>query len=282
MEDTKMSQLCITAVVNNWVEKPYLLAEHGLALYIEYEGKKFLFDTGSGETLLLNASNLGIDLTSLDGVIISHGHKEHTGGLSSLLAFNIKKLYAHPNIFEEKFSRDSKDLIRNVSAPVSHLLIEKSGVELCFNTKPVEIAPGMILSGEIPLDEESEEFIPPGAFYNWTPSGFKQEMILDEQALLIKTDKGWVIVCGCCHRGILATIKKAQQITASEKFYMLIGGFHLSDADHEFLQKFSHLLSQYFSVVVPMHCSSKKGFLTIYKIYGKQCISLFIGDTIEV
>ena len=277
-----MSDLSITIVVNSCLDKPYLLGEFGLSLYIEYGNKKFLFDTGAGETLLVNAANLNLNLPELDGVILSHGHREHTGGLSCLLPFKLKKIYAHPNIFEEKFARDADDFLRNVSCPVSTNTLKNNQVELCFNTDSYEIIPGLILSGEIPLTQGSEDYIPPAVFYNWTSTGLHEETLPDEQMLLINTKKGWVIVSGCGHRGIKAMLDKAKGLTGCKKFHMIIGGLHLLDANGELIKEYAKLLDQHFEKVIPLHCAGCKAIFAFASTLGEKFQLAFTGNVIEV
>ena len=78
----KNSELRITTLIENMPdEEGKLIAEHGLSLYIEFDGKRILFDTGQTGDFVKNAKYLGINLDSLDDIIISHGHYDHSGGV---------------------------------------------------------------------------------------------------------------------------------------------------------------------------------------------------------
>jgi len=93
-----------------------LIGEHGLSFYIEAGDRRILFDTGQDSALAHNAKVLGIDLSQLDSVVLSHGHYDHSGGLRSLLGCNPDfTLYAHPDVFGEKVKGADKKLkyIRN-------------------------------------------------------------------------------------------------------------------------------------------------------------------------
>lgn len=97
--------LRITVITENSVTRRNLLAEHGLSLLVETEGYKLLFDTGQGLAITPNIKALQVDLTQINAIALSHGHNDHTGGLQQALAFSgPKPIYAHPGIFDEKYS----------------------------------------------------------------------------------------------------------------------------------------------------------------------------------
>jgi len=121
MSSTLASVKVITLCENS-VNSRGLLGEHGLALLLESRDKKILFDTGPGLALLSNAKALRIELRDLDAVVLSHGHYDHTGGLKSLLEVDFQRplpVYAHPDIFEDKYRVDSRDSHRYIGVPWS-------------------------------------------------------------------------------------------------------------------------------------------------------------------
>lgn len=105
-----VGELEVKILADNLVNESGLMAEHGLSFWLNYEGNKFLFDTGQGLVLAHNADNLNVDLREITGVIISHGHDDHGGGVRTLLKQGINfTLYAHPEVFKQKYVRDEKD-----------------------------------------------------------------------------------------------------------------------------------------------------------------------------
>lgn len=95
----------LSILVNNYVTSSKLLAEHGLCFYIEAHGRRILFDTGQTSALIHNARVLEVDLASIETIVLSHGHYDHTGGLESLLKLNNgSKIFMHPLAFQEKYS----------------------------------------------------------------------------------------------------------------------------------------------------------------------------------
>jgi len=85
---------------------PGAVAEHGLSIFMETDRGNYLLDTGQGKTILNNARVLGLDLRTLKGIILSHHHFDHTGGLGPVLD-DLKgavDVYAHPGLFKESYS----------------------------------------------------------------------------------------------------------------------------------------------------------------------------------
>ena len=111
--------LRITALVENTAGARGLSAEHGLAMWIEADGRKVLFDTGQGLALPHNAEALEIDLQSVSDVVLSHGHYDHSGGLPGLVGkLQQANVWVHPAAFEAKFGRDPQGIGQPIRAPI--------------------------------------------------------------------------------------------------------------------------------------------------------------------
>ncbi|MGD8993364.1 MAG: MBL fold metallo-hydrolase, partial [Desulfobacterales bacterium] len=149
----------ITTLVENTVGiggSRKLIAEHGLAFLIETGTQRILFDTGQYLALENNARILGIDLATVDKVVLSHGHYDHSGGLKHLLACNSDfSLYAHPDVFARKMiERDNQ--YREIGMPVGKEVLVQKGVKLYLDTASLPITPHILTSGEIPLESKFE------------------------------------------------------------------------------------------------------------------------------
>ncbi|MFZ5647411.1 MAG: MBL fold metallo-hydrolase [Bacillota bacterium] len=143
-------ELTITVLSENTVGSTMgLTGEWGLSLLVETAGKKILFDTGERGNLVANAKALKIDLGSVDALVVSHGHYDHTGGMAAFLNLRGRlPVYAHPGLFALHHS--SPDNPRYIGIPFNRGELEKMGAEFILTKDPAEIFKGIWLSGEIP------------------------------------------------------------------------------------------------------------------------------------
>jgi 7,8-dihydropterin-6-yl-methyl-4-(beta-D-ribofuranosyl)aminobenzene 5'-phosphate synthase len=149
----------ITLVVENSVHRQGLAAEHGLSFHVQIGPYSILFDTGQTELVLSNAEALGIKLGTLDTVVLSHGHYDHTGGVPAILDAAPKaRAYAHPAAFENKYSKGPDGEPRFIGMSqrtaqairgVSHKLVQTPGWK--------EIVKGVYVTGEIPRETAYED-----------------------------------------------------------------------------------------------------------------------------
>ncbi|MGM0410413.1 MAG: MBL fold metallo-hydrolase, partial [Bacillota bacterium] len=139
------SKLKITILAENSVEKRNLIAEHGLSFYMNYKGKKYLFDTGQGLAIFQNSKEMNINLKKLDAVILSHGHDDHSGGLRKLLKINNKlKVISHTKTFLDKYKiEDGKKIFIGSD-------LKEDGIDNLVMTKgKMEIDRGLFVTGEV-------------------------------------------------------------------------------------------------------------------------------------
>ncbi len=253
---------------DNVLDSRYLLGEHGLSFYIEEEDKKILFDAGYSDIFLKNSLRLNIDLKALDLVVVSHGHRDHSWGLVSLVRFYNESrqfglsgpfptLIAHPNVFFTK----SKEAFPEVGSILSE---EKAGkhFDLQLTDEPVWITDKLVYLGEIPRknDFENQEAV----CSIEGPEGKEDDYILDDTALAYQSEKGLVIIAGCAHSGICNIIEYAKKVCETDKVVDIIGGFHLLDPEETQLDK----TVEYFEelnpeVVHACHCTDQPSKLAL-------------------
>ena len=155
----------------------------GLAFLIETGKQRILFDTGQYLALKNNARVLGKDLATIDMVVLSHGHYDHTGGLRHLLECNAAfSLYAHPDVFARKLIK-RKGQYRKVGIPVPKDALVKKGVALNLNTGPVALTPEIMTSGEIPLASAFETVAE--GFFVEKDGRMVPDTLADDQALIL-------------------------------------------------------------------------------------------------
>ena len=276
----------LTVLVEDSVNTPKqaLIAKHGLSFLIEGktdEHKFSLFmDTGpSSDVVLHNIDAMGVDLTKIDAIFLSHGHYDHTGGLIGLLKSTSKTIpvIAHPQIFNAKLKL--KPAVKFIGTPFRPTEVEAFGGVLLLARNPVIIAKGVITTGEI---ERVTPFEKVKDYWTINKERFAKDAMPDDQALIIEMDrKGLVIVSGCAHSGIINTIRQAQKVTGIKTIYAVLGGFHLTNADNKTLQStVEELIETNPEIVAPCHCTGPKAVLQMTSAFGDRCRPLRTGDVI--
>jgi 7,8-dihydropterin-6-yl-methyl-4-(beta-D-ribofuranosyl)aminobenzene 5'-phosphate synthase len=210
-----------------------VLAEWGLSILIETDKAKILLDTGASISAAHNAEGLGIDLNTIDKIVLSHGHSDHTGGLREVLSRMRKEveIIAHPDIWQSKYNRrkDSPEIF--IGIPSQRELLENLGARFRLTKQPFEITENILTTGEVPM-VTGYETIDPGLFIK-QDGVFRPDQVLDDLSLIIKSERGLIIILGCAHRGMINTIYHAQKITGVNEIQAVIGGSHLIGASEE-------------------------------------------------
>ena len=223
----------LTTLSENTAGRVGLLAEWGLSILVEVDDYKILLDTGLGVSAACNAAFLGIDLSSVYKIVISHGHRDHTGGMVHVLNA-IKReidIIAHPDIWASKYSGTFGTGKEYAGIPFAREALESLGANFVLTKEPVWISDNIVTSGEIPMRTEYENI--DAELYVKDDEIFQPDSLWDDLALFIKTGIGLVIVLGCGHRGIINTLYHAQELTGVERIHMVVGGTHLIRASRE-------------------------------------------------
>jgi len=275
-------QFKVTTLVENAVAQSgnALLGEHGLSFYIETGDRRILFDTGQNLAISNNARVLGIDLKQIDTVVLSHGHYDHSGGLQSILECNKNfTLYGHPDVFSPKVKRNNGNY-KYIGIPVEEDDFVNEGVSLKLSRKPVEIAPGVMTSGEIALENDFEDGEP--MFFLKTDEQVMPDTLADDQALILETDKGLVILLGCSHRGVINTLTQVARLKGSHKIHAILGGLHLGKASDDKLAKIiDHLRGFDFEMLGVGHCTGPRAFLALANAFEDRVFLNTVGKVIE-
>ncbi len=225
-------ELRITTLSENTAGLGNFLGEWGLSILLETDGPNILFDTGQSISASHNADILGIDLSQIDKIVLSHGHFDHTGGLRQVLRKIGKEIeiIAHPDIWQAKYAnREGED--KYIGIPFQRQELESLGARFNLTTESVRLTDNIMTTGEVPMVTDYEEIEP--YLVVKEDAGFKPDKLLDDQALIINTEPGLVVILGCAHRGIINTLYHAQQLTGVKTIDTVLGGCHLMDASEE-------------------------------------------------
>lgn len=214
-------------VDNNTIIDRYFHGEPGVSYFIECDNKRYLFDAGYSDIFLKNATKMGINLLALDGILISHGHNDHTWGLGELVKhyseanyeFQKPLIMAHPDAFLEK-NMDGEDIGSMLSSNQLNKVFTVS-----LSKEPVWLADKLVFLGEIPRENSFEPHSPMGETLR--DGSWETDFLLDDSALVYRSEQGLVIITGCSHAGICNIIEYAKKVCNEEKIYDVIGGFHL-------------------------------------------------------
>ena len=270
----------VTCVVDDAVQRssPFW-GEHGLAFLIEADGLRVLFDTGqSGTVLQHNLQLLKIEPAELDALAISHGHYDHTGGLPALLKQMRPgtPLYASPELFRGRFSQRDGE-IDDVGLSLSHE--ELAGqMSLVLSAEPQEIITGVWTTGEI-----TERPHPQGSSpYHLMRQGdtLVADTYQDDMALVLRNGDNLMLLCGCCHAGLLNTLAHVERAFEG-RIVVVAGGLHLTSASAEELQHIGQVLAAMPGLqrVYPNHCSGEAAFVALTQILGPSVVRACPGGT---
>jgi len=230
-------KLRFTTLSENTANTGELLAEWGLSILVATDVVNILFDTGKTISVSNNADTLGIDLRTIDKIVLSHAHYDHTGGLRQVLGKMKKEveIIAHPAIWEAKYYRLHGQPYRYGGIPFQCQELEGLGARFNLTTKPVEITDNIMTTGEISMITDYEK-VDPNLFVK-EADAWKPDMLPDDLALILNTELGLVVVLGCAHRGIINTLYHAQKLTGIKKINTVLGGSHLFTASEERVQQ---------------------------------------------
>lgn len=257
----------LTVLMENTACREDLAAEHGLSLYIEACGKKILFDSGSSAAFADNAEKLGIDLSQVDLMILSHGHYDHGGGIRKFMELNkTAPIYLHRRAFAP-----------SVSAAGTYIGIDKTlrGCDrLHFTEGKVTLAPGLTLfdcnrrKHHVPID--------PWGLGLRRGNTVKPDNFYHEQYLLIEEDSKKICISGCSHKGI-------ENIVRWFSPHVLVGGFHFMRLeDKDILEEKAKALLESPGVFYTGHCTGQMQYEILKEVMGSRLHRIQTGTVLEL
>jgi len=273
--------ITITTLVDNNAKEGFQ-SEHGLSFWIEYGDRRVLFDTGQSDIIVKNAKLLDVNLAETNAIVLSHGHYDHTGGLSSVINVASKaKIYLHPAATEQKYSRKvsgAKSI--GMSDSVKEIIQNARCRErIIWTENPVEAVSGFFVSGPIPRVFDFEEV---DNFFFTDKDCRSHDTFPDDQAVFFESLKGLVILLGCAHSGVVNTLDYISKLTGYSKIYAVIGGMHLLNASRIRIANTIEAFKKYeIQKIVPLHCTGQKAMEALKNAFGDKCLFLGAGEQIS-
>ena len=258
------------------------IGEHGFSCLIETDAGRYLFDTGQGAGLLRNSSVLGLDMDKLDGIILSHGHYDHAGGLIDALGMTSPiEIFGHPDIFSERLWVGLHEQL-DIGIPFSRKQLELMGASFNLSCEFREISPGLWLTGEVPRVTAFESGDP-----HLQVAGRAGELgpdpLADDCSVVIDSDRGLVLLLGCAHAGLVNIMHHVLEKTGRDRIYAVIGGLHLAPAsDAQFAGTVEAIRSLRVERVGVGHCTGLRRSAELFSIFPQKTFFASVGATLEM
>lgn len=277
------------------------IAENGLSLFIEVfdAGRRFvvLFDCGlTADVLAHNLDALGLDARDIDHVAISHGHLDHHGGLAGLLELIGRPVpvAVHPEALLPRYAvMPTGGVAPYYNKPLLQRQLEDLGARFVLSRDPLPLAPGVLTTGEIPLqtpfegppDADVETKYRPG-IYQLQDERIVPDLVLDEIGISVSVrGEGLVVVTGCGHAGVVNTVMRARELTGQEELALVMGGFHLGfpgTPDEKVDATVDALAALAPRRIVPMHCSGLRCIASVANQLPEAFMQYSVGTTVTV
>jgi 7,8-dihydropterin-6-yl-methyl-4-(beta-D-ribofuranosyl)aminobenzene 5'-phosphate synthase len=232
----------ITTLSENTAQLGFL-GEWGLSILVETESTKVLLDTSMSISAVHNADLIGIDLSTIDKIVLSHAHGDHTGGLREVLR-RVRKgveVIAHPDIWIPKYVHYG-EISRYAGIPYVKEDLVALGATFNLSKAPVRITDDITTTGEIEMTNDYETI--DDRLYLKKDTRMIPDPLADDLALIIRTSEGLALITGCAHRGIINTVRHVQKLTKGEYIHTIIGGMHLMVASPERIEKTARELKE--------------------------------------
>lgn len=255
--------------------------EWGFSALVEHSGRRLLLDAGARpETVLRNAEELGEDLSSVDDIVLSHGHWDHTGGLVALRRAlrtrnpaAVGRAHVGPGFFLQR-TRGGKAFSLTSAARLEY---EALGGVFLEHEGPAEIFPGAWVTGPIP--RRHPELSLPRDIVVETPAGSRPDEVPEDLALVLDEGEGLVVVTGCGHAGVVNTISAARDAAGGKPVTAVLGGLHLFEADDAKLDwTGAQLRSAGVRQVLGAHCTGIEAVFRLRASAGLDRRSCVIGS----
>jgi 7,8-dihydropterin-6-yl-methyl-4-(beta-D-ribofuranosyl)aminobenzene 5'-phosphate synthase len=247
------------------------IGEWGFAALVEADGHRVLVDTGARpQTVLQNAHELGVDLSNVKEVILTHNHADHTGGLVTLRSELMKTNPAAMSVAHVStgifYSRPSgKGDTEDNSMIATKRAYEALGGTFIEHAEAAEVFPGAWLTGPVPRAFPERNWSVTGKVL--TPAGLLEDNVPEDQSLVLNTPQGLTVITGCGHAGIVNILTFAHKEYPNARVSAIVGGLHLFNARDAQVDWTADKLKEFgLSYLIGAHCT---GIESVYRIRAR-------------
>ncbi len=282
----RVSKAEVLVLVDDYAGFTRLLSEHGFSVLIsvEYEdgsSYRILMDFGtSGRVLLYNARKIGIDIGSVDVLLLSHRHYDHSGGLVKLAkAFAGRPLIAHPDVLKPCYStREGFTRFDTGFSPEVRGLL--NSFETVFLKEHVELSAGLWFLGEVERYYDNSYAVK--GFKTLHDGSIINEQMLDDTGISIEVGSKVLVVVGCSHSGISNIVRKARKLTKASEVVVL-GGLHLAQAELQDIERVvGELEAEGVTEVHAAHCTGLKGEVALLRRFENRMRRVHSGYSLKL
>ncbi|MCI8932198.1 MAG: MBL fold metallo-hydrolase [Lachnospiraceae bacterium] len=255
-----------------------LLGEWGLCIYIEYNGRKILLDTGASDRFVINAQTLHVDIEDVEYGILSHAHYDHADGMEYFFEKNKKACFFLRKGCGENCYK--KRLLKTRYIGIKKGTLEAYKDRITYAEGKQEICPGVFLiphstEGLAGIGRKNHMYIKKRI---WHADDFSHE-----QSLVFDTEKGLVIFNSCCHAGADTIIREAEEAFSGKRAYAVIGGFHLHERTEEEVRALAGRIRKTgVEKLYTGHCTGEKACHILEEELGGRVMQLYTGMEMEL
>lgn len=273
----------VTLIENNPGIDPKLYSEHGLSLYIEVDEFKILFDTGQSGNFIKNAERLNVDLNNLNYAILSHGHYDHSGGFKKFVdkVKNPYKLIVGKGFFNKKYKFTEEKTYKYIGNSFSEEFVNHNNISIKYIEEDIfYINKDIMIFSNFKRNNDFELTNP--KFQIKQNKNYILDDFSDEIVLVVKLDKGLIVIVGCSHVGIVNILETIMEKTGMP-IYGIVGGTHLVEANDLRLNNTIDFLKEKKVAILGMsHCTGENAVNRVKEEFKERFLNNITGNIIKI
>jgi len=258
-----------------------LRSVHGLCMLLKAPDVCVLLDCGPDATAVSNADALGVDLSQVDAIVLSHGHVDHTGGLEHVLErTGAVRIVAHPAVFERTYSCRAGAEPHDIGMPMPRESYERMGATFELTQASVSLGSVFATTGEVPRPDPRQAIT--SHLLRQTGESLEPDAMPDDMSVIARLDDGAVIVTGCAHAGLMNIVAHAQALTGLRRIHGIFGGTHLVAFDNEGVRAMARdLAAAGVRALGPCHCTGPQATRVLHDCFDGLVLPLKAGDALH-